>query len=292
MLPHFPFSIGFLPKNIDNQKDLDIMIAHEKIHSQQKHSFDILIGELFCVCFWWNPVSWLIKKEIQVNLEYLADDGVLRKGYEPRAYQYLLLQITNSNASIQIVNYFNVSQLKKRIIMINKEKSKKILTVKYLLILPIALVMLLINIACSETDKAILNDENNTAEAVTEPRVEVAEVKEVTEGVSVEKMEPFKAVEVMPMYPGGDKELLKYVSANLKYPVTAVQNKTEGLVVVRFVISETGTISDVTVLRSLSDECDTEAVRVVNSMPVWTPGKQDGKDVPVYYTLPVRYKLQ
>lgn len=290
-----PFSFFnwiFLPKKFDDEKDWDIMVAHEKIHSQQKHSFDVLISELFCIFFWWNPVSWLIKREIQVNLEYLADEGVLRKGYEPKAYQYLLLQITNSNASIQIVNYFNVSQLKKRIIMINKEKSKKVLTAKYLLILPVALVMILVNIACSETDKTLSTDENNAVAAVVEPEVKVAEVKEVVEDTPVEKMKPFQTVEVMPIFPGGDSQLLKYISENLKYPEVAEQNKTEGLVVVRFVVSELGKVSDVEIIRSVSPECDAEAVRVVRSMPQWTPGKQKGQNVPVYYTLPIRFKLQ
>lgn len=290
-----PFSFFywiFLPENVADQQDKDIMIAHEKVHSIQNHSADIIIGELFRAVFWWNPFSWLIRKEMHVNLEYLADEGVLQRGYEPRAYQYLLLNMTNSNASIQVVNYFNVSQLKKRIVMINQEKSRKILTAKYLLVLPVTFLMLLINIACSETDKAI--NENETVEAVAEPqvteKVEVAELKEVP-APDVKEMKPFQSVEVMPLYPGGEDALLKYVRDNLKYPVKAIENKTEGRTVVRFVVSETGKIQNAEILRSLSPECDAEALRVVNSMPQWTPGKQKGENVPVYYTLPVRYKL-
>lgn len=281
-----PFSFFdwiFIPKNIDEQQQKSTMIAHERIHAGQNHSFDILYCELFCIVFWWNPIAWLMKREIRINLEYLADEGVLREGFDPKNYQYLLLKITNPNASISIINNFNVSQLKNRIIMINKEKTRKLFTTKYLLTIPVVLFVLLINIACSEiasTDPPIQADTENTQD-----------LDEITTSTN-KKKEAYQSVEHMPKYPGGDTELLKYISENLKYPADAADNNIEGLVVVRFIIDETGDISDVEVLRSVSVDCDNEAIRVVKNMPKWQPGKHDGKDVAVYYTLPIRYKLQ
>lgn len=103
---------------------------------------------------------------------------------------------------------------------------------------------------------------------------------------------PFTSVEQMPQYPGGDAALMKYIASNLKYPTIAAENGVQGQVIIRFVVTKDGSISDVQVLRSLDASCDKEAVRVVKSMAKWIPGKQNGRAVAVYYTLPVRFKLQ
>ena len=107
----------------------------------------------------------------------------------------------------------------------------------------------------------------------------------------VEEEKPYEAVEQMPTFPGGETELMKFIRDNLKYPVIAQENGIQGRVILRFVVSKTGTIDNVTVLRSLDPTCDKEAIRVVKSMPKWIPGKQNGNNVPVYFTLPVVFKL-
>ena len=123
--------------------------------------------------------------------------------------------------------------------------------------------------------------------------VDIAELKE--HKVIVEEKEPekpFVSVEQMPQFPGGDAELMKFIGSNLKYPTIAAENGIEGRVVIRFVVGKDGNVSDVQVVRSLDPSCDKEAVRVVKTMPKWVPGKQNGRNVPVYYTLPVLFKLQ
>lgn len=115
-------------------------------------------------------------------------------------------------------------------------------------------------------------------------------VVEVTAEPVVQK--PFEVAEVMPSYPGGDKELMKFLSDNLKYPVVDMEQGTQGRVVLRFVVGIDGNITDVKVLRSLSPTTDKEAIRVVKSMPKWIPGRQNGKPVPVFFSLPVRFKLE
>lgn len=102
----------------------------------------------------------------------------------------------------------------------------------------------------------------------------------------------YRSVDVMPRFQGGEAALMKFIRDNLKYPESAAKNKIEGRVVIRFTISELGKVSDIRVLRPLDAECDAAAIAVVEAMPDWIPGKQDGKDVSVYYTLPVQYKLQ
>jgi protein TonB len=115
-------------------------------------------------------------------------------------------------------------------------------------------------------------------------------VEKVTAEVVVQK--PFDIAEVMPSFPGGEKELMKFLNDNLKYPVVDMEQGTQGRVVLRFVVGIDGHISEVTIQRSLSPTTDKEAVRVVRAMPKWIPGRQNGKPVPVYYSLPVRFKLE
>ncbi len=113
--------------------------------------------------------------------------------------------------------------------------------------------------------------------------------------VILEKKEPekpFESVEQMPKFPGGDSELMKFIGNNLKYPTIDAENGIQGRVVLRFVVGKDGNVSDVTILRSLSPSSDKEAVRVVKSMPKWVPGMQNGRNVPVYFTLPVLFRLQ
>ena len=121
---------------------------------------------------------------------------------------------------------------------------------------------------------------------------DIADFREViAEPEVVEEEKPYEAVEQMPTFPGGETELMKFIRDNLKYPVIAQENGIQGRVILRFVVSKTGTIDNVTVLRSLDPTCDKEAIRVVKSMPKWIPGKQNGNNVPVYFTLPVVFKL-
>ena len=275
-----PFSFFnwiFIPTNGFKQEDVDVMMAHEEEHADQFHSFDILLSELFCILFWWNPIAWLLKREIKINLEYLADKGVLEKGIEAKKYQYLLLQVIKPSATIQIVNNFNVSQLKKRITMINKKRTSGILSFKYLLALPIIALML-------------IGNAQNTFSQQKE-KVEIASLTE-NPTTSEDQLPPFVMVEQMPQFAGGESAMMQYIGTNLKYPESAAKENIEGRVVLRFVVTKTGDIKDVSVIRSLDSRCDEEAMRVVRAMPKWTPGKQGGKDVDVYYTLPVLYKLQ
>ena len=129
------------------------------------------------------------------------------------------------------------------------------------------------------------NDEINGAD--------IADFKEVVrpEAPKEEKEVPYQAVEQMPQFPGGDAELMKYIQDHLKYPVIAAENGIQGRVIVRFVVSKTGEIQDVTVLRGVDSSLDKEAVRVIKSMPKWIPGKQHGNNVAVYFTVPVMFKL-
>jgi len=120
--------------------------------------------------------------------------------------------------------------------------------------------------------------------------VEVMELKEVMPGENV-TVKPFTTAEQAPVYQGGETAMNKFIADNLKYPVDAQEKGIQGRVTVRFVVKSTGELADVTIIRGIDPNLDKEALRVIKAMPKWTPGKQNGKDVDVYYTLPIIFKL-
>jgi TonB family protein len=101
----------------------------------------------------------------------------------------------------------------------------------------------------------------------------------------------FNVVEKMPEFEGGMNGMMSFLQKNIKYPEEAIKNGTQGRVVVQFVVNKDGSITDANVVKSVSPELDAEALRVVKSMPKWTPGEQRGEKVRVQFTLPVQFKL-
>ena len=116
--------------------ELESILEHEKIHSEQNHTVDVLISRLFCIVFWFNPFIWLYKKAILQNLEFIADSGALKKISDKKAYQITLLKITTQENCVAITNHFYQSLIKKRIVMLNKNQSKKRNSWKYLSVIP------------------------------------------------------------------------------------------------------------------------------------------------------------
>lgn len=114
----------------------------------------------------------------------------------------------------------------------------------------------------------------------------------VEEKTPVEDNKVFEAVEQMPTFPGGEAELMKYLSKNLSYPTLAAENGIQGTVLLQFVVQKDGSIGEVKVVRSKDPDLDKEAVRVVKGMPKFIPGRMNGQAVNVWFTLPVRFKLQ
>ena len=102
----------------------------------------------------------------------------------------------------------------------------------------------------------------------------------------------YRSVEQMPRFPGGEAALMKYINSHINYPTAAAMNKIEGNVVVQFVVKKDGSIGEVKVVRSVEKGLDREAVRVIKSLPKFTPGRHNGEAVNVWYTLPVPFKLK
>ncbi len=143
-------------------------------------------------------------------------------------------------------------------------------------------------------------EENIQLMTADEAQIEVQdqEVVEIVEEVKEEVQEedpeatPFVVVEEMPMFPGGDVELLKYIAEHTQYPEIAKENNIQGRVIVRFCVTSKGGVSQVSILKGVDPELDKEAIRVVNSLPAFKPGKQGGKPVPVWYMVPITFTLK
>jgi len=102
---------------------------------------------------------------------------------------------------------------------------------------------------------------------------------------------PYVAVEEMPQFPGGNPALYKYIANNMRYPESAREKNIQGKVVIKFCVTANGSINQISVLKGLSPEVDAEAIRVVKTFPVFTPGKKEGVAVPVWYLVPITFKV-
>ncbi|MDR2026982.1 MAG: M56 family metallopeptidase, partial [Prevotellaceae bacterium] len=141
-----PFSFGkriYINPKLHTVRELDEIIRHELIHIRQHHSVDIIATAINSSIFWWNPFARLLGEDIRNNLEYIVDNEMLRNGINRKHYQYHLLNINQLNYKNSMANYFNFSNIKKRIEMMNKEKTQPVYKIKWLLLPLVAAVMLL-----------------------------------------------------------------------------------------------------------------------------------------------------
>ena len=156
---------------------------------------------------------------------------------------------------------------------------------------PAQVVTEVLNVVNDDVDleqQDIVTSEDNQKEAQHQTYTPPAVVEEEEESAQT----IFTVVEEMPKVPGGDGELLKYIGKSIKYPVIAQENGIQGRVICSFVVNRDGSIVDAEVVRGVDPSLDKEAIRVINTMPKWSPGKQRGKPVRVKYTVPITFRLQ
>ncbi len=260
----------FIPEKDIATNDFDQIFKHEVVHIKQLHSLDILIFELLCILQWFNPFVYFLKKALKETHEYLADKGVIEQGYSLTDYQLLLLEQC-VGVQYGFTNNFNKSLTLKRLTMMNKISNNKT-SKKVLFALPIVISMLLV-FACS--NKESLNNEIKS----------LKDYSTKTENVVAEP-------EVMPEFPGGVEALMTYLGENITYPTLAKEQGLKGKVFVSFVINKEGKVVDVEVVQSDNEMLNRESVRVISTMPEWTPGTLNGEPVDCSFTIPITYQLQ
>jgi len=317
----------FVSQSLLQSKGYDKMIDHELEHVKQGHSVDVIILELLTVFQWFNPFMWMLNHAIRENHEYLADQAVLIKGVTRGEYKMLLLN-QFVGGQLVIASNFNYSIIKNRIKMMSKIKSSKLAITKIAFGVLVA-GALVIAFACEQKEsvqtKPIQKDAITIVSTIQDDgkvKIEGNEAdlekykalfsdnpgfsiesdslgntflikKEIVQPKSLDSNEEvFFIVEQMPEFPGGEMALRQYIATAVKYPDEAVKNGTQGKVYVTFVVSKDGSVADVKIARGVSPSLDAEALRVVNALPKWIPGKQKGEVVNVSYTVPINFKLQ
>ena len=288
-----------------SSKDMDEgareILTHEAAHVRAGHSWDILLADAVIIMQWFNPLAWIMKNTLKDIHEFEADEAVISSGVNAKQYQLLIIKKAVGARLYSIANSFNHSLTKKRITMMCKEKSSKWSRAKALYILPVAAVAAL---SFSTVENANAEPDGKVNEIVADgtiPGVEnnaqvvevdsICEIAQVPTNDGPEKI--YQVVEVQPEFPGGMKEMMKYIQSNLKYPEAAKAAGAEGKAFVQFVVKADGSISDVQIMRSTGNESlDAEALRVVKAMPKWRPAMNKGKAVNVKFVLPVVFKLQ
>ncbi|MDB5089888.1 MAG: hypothetical protein JWR09_3882 [Mucilaginibacter sp.] len=124
--------------------DLRSILLHEQIHVSEWHTLDVLLAELSTIFYWFNPGVWLMKKAVRENIEFITDRKILKNGTDSKQYQYSLVNVSFSAASQGIVNHFNISTIKKRIIMMNAKRSSKFNLTRYAFLVPAVVALLLV----------------------------------------------------------------------------------------------------------------------------------------------------
>ncbi|MGD9992241.1 MAG: TonB family protein [Salinivirgaceae bacterium] len=283
-------------------EQLGKIVAHERVHVRQQHTYDCLFYELLVVVFWFHPIVYKYRAAAKEVHEYLADQGALVSGISGEAYQKLLFEQATGLQFLKLANSFNYSLVKRRLIMLTKIKSSKWAKIRMLVVLPV-LVGLLLMFACKQLDQEVIespilvnkeksafmdgNDSTNTVFDATQgtiQRVEDAEGKKVDEKI-------YFMVDKMPVFPGEEEELRKFIASNIKYPVEAAKSGIQGRVFVMFIVNSEGNVEDAKVVRGVHPLIDEEALRVINMLPKWTPGEHEGKNVSVQFTVPINFAL-
>ena len=245
------------------------IILHEQAHINLRHSQDILMTDVLTAFQWYNPFVWMLGTDLRGIHEYEADEAVLKHGIDATQYQLFLIMKSAADHGYTLANSLRSGTIKNRIKMMIKRKTKAASSLKALLLIPI------IGLSLAATARTVTDYQTPQNPEKKAP-------------------EPFQLVEEKPSFNGGNAaDFSKWVNERLVYPKEAKDKKIEGRLVLSFVITEKGKMTDVRVLRGADPLLDAEAVRVVSSSPAWVPGKnKDGEYVPVTYTYPVIFKLK
>ncbi|WP_417443313.1 TonB family protein [Joostella sp.] len=307
------------------------IIEHELVHIKEKHSLDLLFFEVLRILFWFNPLIYIYQARITELHEFIADAKTV-KNNKKEHYQLLLEEVFKTERISFINQFFNHSLIKKRIVMLQKSKSKKVWKLKYLLMIPLVVGMLFYTSCEKEEDSVVTEKQLSIEEQVKELQAAIESSDEelspelkkkifslahtarkndyTTSGkFDASKIEqgediPFTVIPVKPMFKDCDgvsneqqfdcfkEKLDNHVRATFKYPQEAQEAGIQGRVFVLFRINIDGTVS-VTNSRAPSEILDAEARRIIESLPTLIPGKDEsGTARPVTFAYPIAFKLK
>nr|WP_288979529.1 M56 family metallopeptidase [uncultured Allomuricauda sp.] len=269
----------FMGEDIKKDKEANIL-AHELVHVKQWHTLDLLFFELARIVFWFNPLVYIYQNRVAELHEFIADERAVKHNKE--AHFEMLLSEAFHTQNISFVNqFFNRSLIKKRIVMLQKKKSKAVWQLKYVLLLPLVLGMLVYT-SC-ETNK-------EDAELDSGDGVSLAVANEI----------PFGVIDEVPVFPGcegaADKKacfqekIQEHIRKNFHYPEAAQEQGIEGRVAAMFRINSEGSIVDIK-MKGPHELLEKETERILSKLPRMQPGKHEGKIVQVPFSIPIIFRL-
>lgn len=262
----------FVPAST-SERDKTWILAHEKAHGKQGHSWDIVVFHLMRSFFWVNPFLLFMQRQLSLNHEYLADESVLAE--QDQKSDYIQLIVANSlhtSASVLGPTFSLHTQLKNRITYMQQQKKKRSI---YLVWIPLMLV-LVTWASCSQENRETPQTEEESAQ---------------TENTTLNPGQ----VDEIPEMEGGMETLMNYLSNEIVYPAELKEQGKEAKVMVRFTIEPDGSISHVEAIETeeeIPEAFTKEAIRAVSSMPKWKPGIKDGKAVAVSMVLPILFAIK
>ena len=257
----------------DAEQDLDLILEHELAHVRLHHSWDVLAVDIALCVWWFNPALWLLRRELQSLHEYQADDAVLRKGIDAKTYQILLIKGAVGSRLHSVANCLNHSNLKNRITMMCKKTSSRWSAAKLLLILP----LVALSLAATATTVYVPKEQNKGNENFVEKQT-----------VTADEEQPYIKVQQMPTFQGGDLNAYRnWMQSQLQYPKEAKDKGIKGRVIFSFVVEKDGSVSNFDALQASDKILVDEVERVFKLTPKWEPGKQNGKEVRVKFTVPI-----
>jgi TonB family protein len=296
ILPYSFFRFIFVNRaDFESRKIEKEFLIHEEAHCSQYHSVDIILIELINIFHWFNPAIWLYRNAILRNHEFYADKKVLAKS-DSFDYQQLLLNILLQNNTNYLVSNFKYSLIKSRLIMMStNEPSKSAIlrnTTACILILILGSAFTLsnspnLNNNATESENAYVPNLplNSEANNVTGSEFGIAKSSESKIGLSGSSIE-------MPQFPGGDIEAMRWISKNTIYPKEAIARKIVGKVEVSFTVTSKGKIKNVRANNPVDPFLDTEAIRIISSMPDWKPAIRSGLPVEAEMMLPITFSIK
>jgi len=276
------------------------ILTHERMHVGRRHSLDIAFFSAVAVLHWFNPLVWITFSELKLLHEYEADEGVINNGIDATQYQLLLVKKAVGEHRFSLANGFRHSKLKNRITMMIKKQSPGWMRLAYLLVLPVLAGAMYACNSTREPEPAIdgLTVETPPAaqsqakSVANDSELDLASQSELKDAAERGEAVPFSLLEEKPTFQGGDaNKFSEWVNSNLVYPESAKAAGKQGRVTLQFTVGTDGKVGDVKVLRGADEVLDAEALRIVSSSPQWSPGRIEGKPVPVIYTFPVLFKL-
>lgn len=299
----------------DWQENRREIVLHEMAHIRRCHSMDVAVCNIMIVFQWYNPAAWLLKRELQTVHEYEADEAVLSAGVDATHYQMLLIRKAVGERLFSMANNLNHNSLKKRITMMKIKRTNPMQKAKIAFVLPLAAMTVaafasqkvenLSEKVEQESEAFSSVSDNPVVRAVGETaRVAVVKVqedkaleeassmpmaKDTAEAKTGKKMPCTDNPEMFPQFPGGHIALFEYLSKNIKFPKSKENEDVKVRVVTTFTVEKDGSITHAKIVRSQGEAFDNEALRVINGMPKWIPGMQNGKAVSVKYLLPITF---